>query len=66
MGKLISLQVWVPQASVYDIDFSKVHFWVQLHSLPLENMNVRSAAKILSLLGEVFEIEDPSVDGNLV
>lgn len=27
---------------------------------------MRSAAKILSLLGEVFEIEDPSVDGNLV
>lgn len=66
MGKLISLQMWIPQASVYEIDFSTVHFWVQLHSLPSENMNVRSAAKLLNLIGEVFEIEDPLFEGNLI
>ncbi|KAJ1379424.1 hypothetical protein SESBI_46904 [Sesbania bispinosa] len=66
MGHLISLQYWVPQVSIHEIAFDWVTLWVQLHSLPLEFMTTRNVAKIAAHLGEVYEIEDPRVDGVLL
>lgn len=40
MGKLVSVQNWSNQATMEDIDFYRVQFRVQLHGLPLENLNV--------------------------
>lgn len=66
MNKLVSLQYWTPQATVKDIDFSRVHFWIQLHGLPFENLNVKCAKKILAYIGDVIEIENPYVEGSFI
>lgn len=66
MNHVVSLQYWIPEASVYEIDFARVSFWVQLHGLPLGAMNPSHAAKLMNALGEVLEVEDPTVDGNLL
>lgn len=66
MNKLISLQSWSPQAIMGEIDFSGVQLWIQLHGLPIENLNVKSAGTIYFQLGEVVEIEDPRYDGHLL
>lgn len=63
MNKLVSLQYWTTQAIMKEIDFSRVQFWVQVHDLPLENLNVRCAEKILQHMGEVVEMEDPVEEG---
>ncbi|KAJ1388360.1 hypothetical protein SESBI_39187 [Sesbania bispinosa] len=62
MGNLISLQCWVPQATAYEIDFQHVYFWIQIHGLPLDMMNTNNAAKIMSKVGEVMKVENPSVE----
>ncbi|KAJ1412390.1 hypothetical protein SESBI_20511 [Sesbania bispinosa] len=59
MGHLISLQHWVPQASVYEINYDLVPFWVQLHGMPLEYMTTKNVAKIAARLGEVQEVAHP-------
>lgn len=66
MSHLMSTQVWDPQISVYEIDFNKVTFWVQLHGLPLELMTTSNVAKVAALLREVLEVENPKVDGKLL
>lgn len=66
MNKLVSLQYWTPQATVKDIDFSRVHFWIQLHGLPFENLNVKCAEKILAYIGDVKEIENPYVERSFI
>lgn len=66
MNHLLSLQYWVPEASVHEIDFSKVSFWVQIHNMSLGTMNTKNAVKIMEKVGEVVEVEDPRVDGVLL
>lgn len=48
---------------MYQLDFARVSFWVQLCGLPLGAMNI---VKPMSALGEVLEVEDSMVDGNLL
>ncbi|KAJ1415756.1 hypothetical protein SESBI_17815 [Sesbania bispinosa] len=43
-----------------------VSFWIQIHGLPLEMMNTSNAARIMNRVGEVMEVENPSVEGNPV
>ncbi|KAJ1417128.1 hypothetical protein SESBI_16815 [Sesbania bispinosa] len=52
MGHLISLQYWVPQASVYEINYDLVSFWVKLHGMPLEFMTTSNGGKIAARLGD--------------
>ncbi|KAJ1436344.1 Zinc finger, CCHC-type [Sesbania bispinosa] len=66
MGHILSLQSWVPQASVYELDFNKVSFLVQLHGFPLDMMNTKNAAKIMNHIGEVQEVENPEAEGRLL
>lgn len=66
MSKLISLQQWTHQAVMKEIDFSKVRFWVLVHGLPMEYMNARNAEKILNHMGELEEIENMFVEGQIV
>lgn len=66
MNKLISLQRWNSQVSMYEMNFNQVQFWVQIQRLPLEFLTVTCAEKILSPLGEVIEIEDPMVAGKII
>ncbi|KAJ1376738.1 hypothetical protein SESBI_49621 [Sesbania bispinosa] len=46
MGCLLSLQSWIPEASVHEVNYDYVGFWVQLHGLPLEFMSTSNAVKI--------------------
>ncbi|KAJ1417307.1 Zinc knuckle CX2CX4HX4C [Sesbania bispinosa] len=66
MGHLLSLQFWVLEAAIYDINFDRVSFWIQIHGLPLEVMKTSNAAKIISSFGEVLEVENPEVEGKLL
>ncbi|KAJ1394662.1 Zinc knuckle CX2CX4HX4C [Sesbania bispinosa] len=66
MGHLLSLQNWVPEASVFEINYDFVKFWVQLHGMPLEFMNIKNARKIAEKIGAVQSIEDPFVEGQLL
>lgn len=66
MNKLISLQQWTSQAVMKEIDFSKVQFWVQIHGLPLEYITTKNAKKILNQIGELVEIENMFLEGQLV
>lgn len=43
MNFLMCLDYWYPHVSCFDIDFEKTPFWIQIHKLPLQNMNVPSA-----------------------
>lgn len=66
MNHVVSLQYWIPEASVYELDFNRISVWVQIHGLPLGAMNVKNATKLMSVVGEVLDVEDPMVDGNLL
>lgn len=66
MNHVVSLQYGIPEASVYELDFNRISVWVQIHGLPLGAMNVKNATKLMSVVGEVLDVEDPMVDGNLL
>lgn len=66
MGHLLSLQYWIPEVAVYEIEFSVVPFWVQLHGLPLGTMTTKNAVKLMEQLGEIVEVENPLIDGQLL
>lgn len=56
----------IPEAAAYEIDFTIVPFWVQIHGMPLGTMTTTNAAKIMSKMGEVLEVENPLVEGQLL
>ncbi|XP_057426455.1 uncharacterized protein LOC130719873 [Lotus japonicus] len=66
MGNLLSLQLWAPQMTIYEVRFHRISFWVQLHGLPLDMMTTSNATRIASILGEPLEVEDPRVAGKLL
>lgn len=66
MGHLLSLQYWIPEVAVYEIEFSVVPFWVQLHGLPLGTMTTKNAVKLMEQLGEIVEVENPLIEGQLL
>ncbi|KAJ1422183.1 hypothetical protein SESBI_13183 [Sesbania bispinosa] len=39
MGHLLSLQHWIPEAYVFEVNYDCAEFWIQLHNLPLEFMS---------------------------
>ncbi|KAJ1422118.1 hypothetical protein SESBI_13245 [Sesbania bispinosa] len=45
MGHLLSLQFWVPEATLYEVNFDRVSFWTQFHGLPLDVMNTSHRQK---------------------
>ncbi|KAJ1433128.1 hypothetical protein SESBI_06350 [Sesbania bispinosa] len=66
MGCLLSLQCWIPEASVHEVNFDFVGFWVQFHGLPLEFMTTSNAVKVAKLLGDIVAIESPFVENHLL
>ena len=63
---MLSLERWNPKAFIYEVSFDHIAFWIQIHGLPLDNLNTKNAVKIGSRIGEVLEVEDPMVEGNLL
>ncbi|XP_057454738.1 uncharacterized protein LOC130746201 [Lotus japonicus] len=66
MGNLLSLQLWAPQMTIFEVRFHRIPFWVQLHGIPLDMMTTSNATGIASILGEPLEVEDPRVGGKLL
>ncbi|KAJ1414334.1 Zinc finger, CCHC-type [Sesbania bispinosa] len=66
MGHLLSLQYWIPEVSIFEVNYDHVLFWVQLHGLPLEFMSCINARKVAQRIGEVHTVEDPFVEGQLL
>lgn len=66
MNNLVSLQFWIPDASAFELDFSLISFWIQVHGLPLGALNTMVVSKIMATFGTVKEVEDPRVEGNLL
>lgn len=66
MNRLISLQRWNIRESMEEINFNRVQFWVQLQGLPLEFLTIKNAEKILSQIGTILEVEDPTIEGKLI
>lgn len=66
MNHLLCLEKWNPQVACNEIVFNKAPFWIQIHQLPLANLNLQNATKFLGKVGEVLEIENPIVGGKIL
>lgn len=53
MGGLLVLTRWNHDMTIEDLDFSHSPFWVQIHGLPLGQMNKKNGEAIASLLGKL-------------
>lgn len=53
MNHLLSLQFWLPEVSLYELDFDYNSFWIQIHNFPLEYLNSKNITTILSKIGTV-------------
>lgn len=54
MNQLLSIQRWIPEVFVFEVDFSLVPFWVQLHGMPFGTINTKNASKIGSQIGQLL------------
>ena len=52
---LVSLCRMEKNAAVKDLVFDKTSFWVQIHDLPVGEMNPKAAAKIGKVCGQVYQ-----------
>ena len=50
---LVSFRCLEQSVTVNDLEFNKTLFWVQLHDLPIGDMNPRAACEIGGTIGEV-------------
>lgn len=66
MNQLLCLESWLPHVSYEQIEFNQSPMWIQVQNHPLELLSVANARKLLQKVGEVTEIEDPIVKGNLL
>lgn len=66
MNYLMCLDDWFPHVSCFDINFEKAPFWIQIHQLPLENINVVSAKLPLNKVGVVLEVDNPIVESTIL
>lgn len=66
MNHLLSLQLWLPEVSPYELDFNYNSFWIQVHKVPLEYLNCKNVTTILSKVGTVEEVEEPPFEGRLM
>lgn len=66
MNYMLSLQQWDPDIAVTEVDFNKIPIWVQIHGLPFGAMTVINAGKIMKIVGDIMEVENPMVDGVLL
>ncbi|KAG5556475.1 hypothetical protein RHGRI_006921 [Rhododendron griersonianum] len=53
MGGLLVLARWNHDMTIEDLDFSHSPFWVQIHGLPLGQMNRKNGEAIASLIGKL-------------
>ena len=56
-GSLLLLP-WSPNLTLKEIELHICPFWVQLHSLPMQNMTTRNAIRIGKAISSVLEVEN--------
>jgi hypothetical protein len=56
----MALQVWSPTTTLGELSLKEVPFCIQVHGLPLQNMNNKNATTIGKGLGKLVNIEDNS------
>ncbi|KAJ1376438.1 Zinc finger, CCHC-type [Sesbania bispinosa] len=66
MSHLLSLQYWIPEATVFEVNYDLVGFWVQIHGLPLDLMSINNASKLAGSIGIIQKVENPVVNGKLI
>lgn len=66
MNHLLCLENWIPHVSCYEFPFGKAPFWIQIHNLSLENLNVSSAFRLMSKDGEVMEVDNRIVGDKIL
>ncbi|KAJ1405016.1 Zinc knuckle CX2CX4HX4C [Sesbania bispinosa] len=66
MGNLLNIQNWIPEVSVFEVNYDYVLFWVQFHGLPLDLMSTTNAGKIGKILGDVILVENPLMEGHML
>lgn len=60
-GFVLNLLKWPPHLLLKELDFSPCEFWVQVHNLPLNKMNLHNAETIGALVGKVIRVHDPKL-----
>lgn len=58
--------MWPPNIIVYEVDYSRVGFHIQIHGVPLEGFTTNNAARIASKVGEVIKVENPIVEHKII
>jgi hypothetical protein len=53
-GALMIVKPWPPELTIDEVDLSSCAFWVQVHSLPLQNLTAVNAIKIGKFIGIEF------------
>lgn len=56
-GHLLVLQHWSPTMTIDEVDLTQSSFWIQLHGLPMANMNRNTISAVGSSVGCLLEIE---------
>lgn len=62
MNQPLSLQRWANR-KYSEIVYEKIHFWVQVHGLPRDDLNPANAGRIIGKMGTIVEMEDPITVG---
>ena len=66
MGKFFSIKEWDTKNSMEEIKMNTIEFWIQVHNLPLNYMNMENAPIIGNQLGKDMKYEDSMYRGVLV
>ncbi|KAF7828451.1 homeobox-leucine zipper protein HAT4 [Senna tora] len=66
LGYLVSLQRWVPEVAIHEVDYDLIPFWVQIHGAPLNGISENNARRIAERMGEVLTVENPFMENKIV
>jgi uncharacterized membrane protein YbjE (DUF340 family) len=57
-GYLLTLQQWIPKATMGELSSNSSPFWIQIHSLPLANITIKNAVAIGKGLGSLLKVDE--------
>ncbi|RYR49362.1 hypothetical protein Ahy_A07g035841 [Arachis hypogaea] len=64
-GNLVNLRLWMEGELVFEVDHDFMEFWIKVHGIPLDHMDIGTEILIGGMLGVLVEDEDPKVNGVL-
>ena len=63
LGFLACLKWWDSQMTINELDFSHSPYWIKVHGLPIDYLNMKNARQIGERMGEVLAVDNP-LEGN--